>query len=119
MAMKQQRLFAPLPIYIINTATKMDEFDKQEVKRELDDRLERYIESATNEFIEEREGEYPYADIERVAYENVGYNLRNDFEAINSDYELINVNPEDEEENYLFQLGIIKERANELLKIHN
>lgn len=99
-----------LPIYKIELATKLDEADKAEIKLMVKEQMEKHLEYRTEFLIEN--AEY-LGDVltDEKAEEIVKYDIVNDFNKIDGDYELISVNQEDEPEQYEFEKQLILDWA--------
>ena len=101
-----------LETYKIETASKLDNEDKLIIKQELLERLNKCLDYHIEKWVETSND-----DIDKIV-EDAEDNLKlellddNEFEIINTDHELINVDKSDEMENWDFQRVFINSWAN-------
>lgn len=98
-----------LPIYKIETAIKLNEFDKVVIKEMTVEKMNEYLDGAIERMILDQDAGEELS--REKAAENVKFDVVEDFEHFNDDYEFISVNQEDEPEQYNFEKSVIMEWA--------
>lgn len=98
-----------LPIYKIEPTTKLNEFDKLEIKEMTVEKMDEYLDGAIERMILDQDAGEELS--REKAAEYIKFDVIEDFEHLDADYEFISVNQEDEPEQYNFEKSVIMEWA--------